>query len=413
MALPKTNSFYTHGGELERALPVPHHRGPFLSRLFAISKSERNRLEDFLTEILGEILSTQRKDDLIKFFGDFFLNDQLDLKERWVRLAQSCAQITVHTQMQIQVPHVELKKRPDTVILGDRRPLALIECKVGAGYTWSGGMDSESGNEPGIEQLEAYGRWLDTDGHETAVLILLTQYSDPPPGFVSDKKFKVKGRSVRRWSDLYRFLTANATEYFSSNIILVKYLCEFARENNLMIDDIQGSDFAAANLYLGRRSHWKFLACLNEARAEIQEILRKHELSSFQRSPGIFQVEDEDWTWIGDIGWNAKCEIGWGFFWNTEDDMSSWKDYDPPWQLLEGVGMYVDPKGADAPPFERPNGAAFRAWTFPKTVSGQEDKCAYKVAAFLDFLRERDTNKRIGRWFVQAAQKAVDLLKLR
>src|SRR5690349_1552722 len=118
---------------------IPTLRGGFFSRLLKAGSPKRHRLEDFLTEVLGEILSNLAGDTetFLWFSRSFFLygadTQRVSRWESWVRSFRS---LNVRTQCPIAIDPKTFK-RPDIVLFGDATPIGIVECKVGAGFTSS------------------------------------------------------------------------------------------------------------------------------------------------------------------------------------------------------------------------------------------------------------------------------------
>src|SRR6266446_3584217 len=79
-------------------------RGSFLGRLYGLVAGERHRLEDFLTEVLGQILGSLSTEDLHRFFFDFFLADSYNGKYRdWKASLRTGKSLVIRTQHPILV----------------------------------------------------------------------------------------------------------------------------------------------------------------------------------------------------------------------------------------------------------------------------------------------------------------------
>lgn len=356
--------------------------GSFLSRLYSVVSTERNRLEEFLTEYLGEVLlrlPSESAESLLK----------------WLSVSGPDKEpVTVQTQHQISVDG-RWAKRPDILIFRGDVPVAIIECKVGAGFTWSRWSDDGPDDADGqIHQLEAYGRWLEQDGGRSASLILLTQYSDPPEDFDKDPKYgRGVVRTVRKWSELHRYLKSDET---LRKIPMIWDLVVFLEEKNLMTTDIQPNDFAAARLYAGGQSHLRLIQCVNAA----SKTLRPHLLKTwkgikFSKSLAQLAYEDED-AYICDWGWTDELDIGWGFWFGGKADMAPWASrFDPVWSLTECVMVYMEFRNKRS--CHRPPNGKFEQWVFP-AKGNVEDHAIYRTAPFNEFLGTPDSSKRIALW---------------
>lgn len=384
-------------------------RGGFFSRLLKASSVHRNRLEDFLTEVLGEILSKLAKnpEHLLWFCSTFLLHKTDSYKlALWNNWAKSFGSIVVRTQHRIEIITGTIK-RPDIVVFGDGKPIAIIECKVGAGFT-SSEIDSPSGRQT-ISQLEWYGSWLRSYGSSDAALIVLTQYSDPPEDFLVNPKFGVNLRNIRRWSDLYRFFSsppadsvARSDDAFAAIRPILNYLIELMTENELMTSDITAADVAAARIYLGARSHWRLIQCVNEASKALKPLLKQKKFSRLEGGVDVREEEDEvyiiDWKSLGNV------ELGWGFWFST-DDITAWsREFDPAWTLVEGAFVYVE--FAKLP--RRPKGTDFKNWIFP--LSDNVGYAVFRALPFADFLGTNGTTNLVAGWFAEGVREALKLI---
>ena len=147
---------------------------------------------------------------------------------------------------QYQLNQLSLKTRyntgngePDIVIFAEDHPVCVIEVKINAPHQH--------------QQLQRYGRWLAeiADGCYTPALVLLTQYTEPPEGFVDPRSddFGVRLRSVARWKDIADWLSelsqGDACEPLKS---LSGEFAVFVEEQEVEMATLD--DVAAARLYL-------------------------------------------------------------------------------------------------------------------------------------------------------------------
>src|ERR1700739_3888574 len=84
-------------------------------RLFHATSAHRDRLEDFLTEALGDLLNRLSKQQLRNFCSEILL-DGTDpgLKDRWLKAFDRSSNVTWDTQEWISIDGVE--KRPDLIL---------------------------------------------------------------------------------------------------------------------------------------------------------------------------------------------------------------------------------------------------------------------------------------------------------
>lgn len=390
---------------------VPDLRGGFYNRLIRASSGNRHRLEDFLTEVVGEILLILAGDpeSLLWFVREYFfktLNEE-NLR-RWEKLVSAFKSFDVRTQCTIDID-ATTHKRPDIVVFGDRVPILVIECKVAAGFT-SSEIDLPEGRKI-ISQLQWYDSWLNRNSPKGAALVVLTQYADPPATFYDDRIFSTSIRNICRWSDLFKFLQClMVAEEGRAKIIFRKiervlpYFLEFMKENRLMIPNLTPNDLAAARLYLGGYSHRKLLNCVDGVSKSVRPILKSKKFSRLDGKADV--IEEEDGVYIVDKKTKGKITIGWGFWFSTSD-IGPWrKEYDPPWKLSEGLMVFVD---FDKLP-HRPSGSNFKSWIFP--ISAKiDDYGVYKVTALSGILGEDNASDLIADWLVAGINDALELIE--
>jgi hypothetical protein len=146
------------------------------SKLFHAGSSERNRREDFLTEIFADLLGRLPHSEQLSFCTEFLLPKQDDADKRdWIARAEKSDQFSWRTQARVIVVGADHPKRPDIVLYDDNgRPLMVIECKISAGFT-DGTLVTDGGDRrTSLDQLGWYDKWLHAASEGTAALVLLT-----------------------------------------------------------------------------------------------------------------------------------------------------------------------------------------------------------------------------------------------
>ncbi len=209
-------------------------------RLFKYRPSEgRLTREDFLTEALCDLLNRLDKDQLLFFLEVLIGKRAPAVWEKCIRDDSSCTWQTQRT--------ISGTGRLDLVLEIDEFVLIGVEVKRDAHF--------QKNNER--EQLESYGDWLRSQ-YEDSGLAVLTHSTPPPSDFDTtdshSEKYKVKFRSVCRWSDVWRWLT-NSEQVGShggqkSWPVLSGELAKFLQENEMDNETINFRDLAASEIFL-------------------------------------------------------------------------------------------------------------------------------------------------------------------
>jgi hypothetical protein len=228
--------------------------GSFYSRLFHAGSIHRDRLEDFLTEALADLLNRLPAAEVRRFCTNFLFQDAgIQLKKSWIAAYCDVQAFICETQ-----EWISSEKRPDIILYQEnsrdkktataepferRRSLLIIECKIGAPFTEN--------------QLHHYDDWISQKGDRCQGLVLLTHLTNAPSDFLDRKsEYKSPARAVRRWSELYQWLDreANWSECAPEAHFLKGELLAFMKEKALMTEEPTLQDLAAARLLSCRRS---------------------------------------------------------------------------------------------------------------------------------------------------------------
>jgi len=93
-------------------------------RLFHASSAHRERLEDYLTEVLGDLLNRISKEQVRAFCLEFLFDGiASELKAQWVMLFDRPGDVTWDTQEWISVDGAE--KRPDLILYQETTRVAI------------------------------------------------------------------------------------------------------------------------------------------------------------------------------------------------------------------------------------------------------------------------------------------------
>jgi hypothetical protein len=375
--------------DLPTASKALHSMDELYFRLFHASSSERDRLEDFLVEIVGDLLNRLPKKEQLSFCDSFLLRDcPLSQKRRWLTRADECDNLQWKTQVLIAVSGANHLKRPDIVLYGDDKPLMIVECKIGAGFTGGKLMGDGGGRPSWVDQLTFYDHWLASmRPAEKAALVLLTHLCKPPSQFLSDGgAYRTALRSVRSWADLYKWLTKEKGAMHWSTIapraaVLIDSFIHLMKEKQLMNDSPTPNDFAAARLYLCGGAHNRMVEAMAEARKLVQN--RFSNLKGFPNKPPDAYSEPADGSLMDWCELSNGPAIVWGIYF-TREDSDFWIDLDPPVKFREGVFLEIEFKRIVLRPKSK-----FSSWHFPQEVlkNPRADNAFYvsKTAPFSEF----------------------------
>lgn len=325
-------------------------------RLFSAGSAQRDRLEDFLTEAVADLLDRLPDPDKVAFCAEVLLASDEMYERRWTEFVAS-RKLRWESQHTIFVPDVPTAKRPDLVLFdvsgGVELPILVVESKI---------------NAPCLDdQLKPYDGWLadKTRDHApfTAPLVLLTHLTQPPEAFVSADGYACK-TFVSRWPKVYEWLSANLAEgsWPVGCAVLAEELLGFLKEKDLMTENPTLKDFAAARLYLSGGSGSRVAWAVNGAR---QVVAKKFSnLSGLPRdAPRTTSWEKSGWVY--DYGeFPDGHHVEWGTFFLDEDDLADWAGYEPKVTFLEGAYVLVQLSQIVKRP---PSG--FSDWYFPNELN--------------------------------------------
>ena len=147
------------------------------------------------------------------------------------------------------------RKRPDMVLRLDHRDVLVIEAKLGAAIgqhvdrdapTIEGGVATKS-------QLKTYASWISRRNADPAddwpgALVLLTAWTPPPGGYPS-KDASGPMESVRTFTQVAKWLLANAGSLDAVASALALDLLSFLKEKKLLDRHFNARDLAAFTLY--------------------------------------------------------------------------------------------------------------------------------------------------------------------
>ena len=275
----------------------------------------------------------------------------------------------------------------------------VIECKIGSSFTECH-MPSPNGRIVKVDQLAAYDKWLQAETQTTKALVLITHIVDPPSDFLSVKsQYKTTLRSVRRWAELYRWLSEYGDAFWgSNNQVLVADLRSFLVENELMTESPTLTDFAATRLFLCGGAHNRMTEAFSVVR---QALIEKHDHIPSKIKQEWVSSTDEGWLYdYYDVG--DGCIISWGFFFFKED--LDWiKQYEPSVSIFEGIFIYIE----RASPVKRPRAKSFGSWHFPLQVDNDDNFAAFNLSPFRT--DSGDSSLRFANWVVDRFGGALQL----
>jgi hypothetical protein len=348
------------------------------TKIFWAKSVERTKLEDFLTELLADLLRRLPHSKQIEFCRDFLLRGKESAgKEEWLTVASNC-KLSWETQVRVMITGAEHQKRPDIVLYGDDDPLMVIENKIGSNYT-EGVITSGNGRTIKLGQLLLYDKWLRACSTRGRALVLLTHLVDPPPGFLDPTgKYTTQLRSVIRWADLYKWLKERGSALWpSQHQVLIEAFKSFLAENELMTESPTLTDLAATRLFLCGGSYNRITEAMTLARQAILTTYPKLKFNGWPTKPPTLSSSSEA-GWLFDY-----CRVGkepfisWGIFFISED--ADWIDqYDPKISTFEGVYINVEFLSA----VSRPEPGSFAGWHFPTEHERGQIFEAYKLCSF-------------------------------
>ena len=292
---------------------------PFYLRLFQFarnSETSRETREDFLTEIIAELLRQLMKSDhaaLTSLLQDVLLGKATDsdrVSSFVNRLADPDVEIEVFTQRPITG-----MRRPDIVMRCRGKDFCIIENKLAAPFT--------------NNQLADYDKFLieqqpDTEQQDTLpapnpALILITQYTGPPEGFLeSSGDYGTGVRSVAYWWQIADWIDQRLAQQDSvgSEWRHIAYqLRELMVEWKMTVKDLSLDDLAALRLFLASGTKYRIESAFSE--------IRRH-FNLGHQNPYRFKNNYPKWEkdypvyldWIE--GNQGDFSFGWGVVFESE-----------------------------------------------------------------------------------------------
>ena len=382
-------------------------------KLFRSRSAQRDRLEDFLTEALADLLNRLSEEQRVNFCTECFLL-QLSESERneWKNFAAASSRTELRTQEPITALGAE--KRPDLVLYGQKgdetknarkgrsgprakslEPLMLIEAKISAPF--------------GVSQLLSYDGWLSECGAPCAALVTLTHTTNPPPDFtIGSATYRTKLRSSVRWSSVHtriRAMLDDSTDRLNPTVAsLAHELIDFMEEEGIAFPEPTLQDVAAARIYLASGAHERLAAFMKGVRVEVQQGLpeakKKKWLGS---SPSVFsQLETEagaleDWFEL-----HKGVYVHWGIYVGA----GYWPEYmEPKIPRSDGGTVWID---FGERKVARPGAGKFSDWHFPAA----EETEYFVVCKVLD-LDTISASKSVGQfatWVIGCIQEAKQII---
>lgn len=256
------------------------------SRLFRYrAKTDREPLEDFLTEALADILGRMPTDRIYELIDHAF-HDGLD--DQFLRAAASNP-LTWRTQVPAN------GKIADLVMYSGARPTLIFENK-----TWSAYQDHSIDDEV-ANQLTTYCAWLaKANANDTpCAVVLLTGTTSYPAGYHDEGgAYAVKRRGQMTWAQLGRWFDAVRSDFDEGDkpvwLELASDFVAFLKEKNLTSEIITNSDAAALQLFIPTMDRWgATLATVWDGSQPIWEKFLKTRVSS-----PVFDTEGGSlWQW--------------------------------------------------------------------------------------------------------------------
>jgi len=265
-------------------------------RLFKYQANDKQtQRENYLTEAFCDLLNRLGKEQ------HTFLK-KLDLFE----CEEAVDPLDFKTQVAIKTKNGNRHpKRPDLVGYIGKTPVLVIEVKVDAQFTEN--------------QLPEYGMWLDKEGHEDAVLALLTWGTPPPEDFVEGGAgYGIAKLRVVRWWDVRRELEALQGPSDSIYRMLAKEFIAFLHEQGVAMEMPKKDDFPTLVEYLrgGTAARWENF--MNSIHTQLKEVAMSKEigLSWNDRQPphgGTFQYDQALIGWLSTDRPKIQC-VEWGLW---------------------------------------------------------------------------------------------------
>lgn len=296
------------------------------SALYKYRESEnKSQLENYLTESLVNLLNRMEKQDVIDFIRNclFMGNYKRECFLEFVNQLDNMNTFTWITQYSIK--YGKNFKYPDIVLLGEHKPVMIIENKIRARFTTHHEeVDDSQVTEKLKNQLEIYGDWLSRQNQNSA-LILLT-YATPPPSdyLIKDELYKTSLRSISYWHTIHKWF-----KYWGNRNIENNFCGYLAIEFALFLEDkgmndFMNKDLAILNLFFSNEINSKLNNLMENARNVVQNIIGGCTKKPQQKV--IYDDEDEilsDYCHYLVKDWYLQ----WGLWFPTGDKEDHWLAY--------------------------------------------------------------------------------------
>jgi hypothetical protein len=217
------------------------------SRLFRYrARSDREPLEDFLSEALADLLTRMPRATLSNMLEHAFDG----------RLPTPLSEVIEGADLHWRTQVPANGGIADLVLFAASKPILLIENK-----TWSGFQD-HSTEEEEANQLTTYCRWLAEKAAipSACAVLLITGTTSFPDGYHrEDGKYAVDCRGQITWAALGRWLNKvllSDEDRESAWKQLAQELVVFLGEKNLSSEIFTASDLSAAHLFLPTKERW-------------------------------------------------------------------------------------------------------------------------------------------------------------
>jgi hypothetical protein len=288
----------------------------FFDRLFRYRQTEARRpLEDFLTELLADLLARAPKATALQLIQECFIPKSLASE---FRALVGDRRLAVSTQ--VRMPS---NKILDLLIEMDDRPLIVVENKIGAAFQMHPRPPKEAEESDEAREVErdhqliTYGAWLRNAPKPEGwpgVLAVLTHTALAPQDFQPSGMSRYGAVPHQcSWRSfhghLYK-LVADDEPVIPVWKFIGREICNFLESNDMASSDLTSVDIAAMNISMevGRRGPASFL----EVSAEL---LHRHPDVFVRKGLGneIFYEHSRMWGWTYFSG-RGKIYLGCGIF---------------------------------------------------------------------------------------------------
>jgi hypothetical protein len=218
----------------------------------------------------------------------------------------------------------------DLCLFADSKPLVVVENKIDAGFTEHSTI---SGSEMiTIPQLELYDQWLYLENPHAA-LVLLTQFTEPPEGFLDDVSehtglygnFKISIRRKCLWTAIYTWLAewAQAVQnHLNERIIFLRILVleflHFLEEQKMAPVSLSNSDLQVLKSFF-EHEVWRKMQQLLESTRKIvlPKLENPHRLPRALPESHLGHEFDILWDFAYCFEESLMWYIGWGIAGNN------------------------------------------------------------------------------------------------